>query len=91
MPTLSIDKLDVRYGQIRATRSLSFSVGDGEIVALVGANGAGKSSTLKAIIGIANADGNVSWGGKSLSGLRPPISCARASGIRRRGAGYFPA
>ena len=83
MPTLSIDKLDVRYGQIRATRNLSFSVGAGEIVALVGANGAGKSSTLKAIIGIADADGDIRWDGRSLIGLDPPD-------IVRAGIGYSP-
>jgi branched-chain amino acid transport system ATP-binding protein len=83
MPTLSIDKLDVRYGQIQATRNVSFSVGAGEIVALVGANGAGKSSTLKAIIGIADADGDIIWDGKSLIGLAPPD-------IVRAGIGYSP-
>jgi branched-chain amino acid transport system ATP-binding protein len=83
MPTLSINRLDVRYGQIQATRELSFSVGAGEIVALVGANGAGKSSTLKAIIGIADADGEINWDGRSLIGL-PPADIVRA------GVGYSP-
>jgi branched-chain amino acid transport system ATP-binding protein len=83
MPTLSINNLDVRYGQIQATRDLSFSVGAGEIVALVGSNGAGKSSTLKAIVGLADANGEITWDGRSLLGLAP-------SDIVHAGIGYSP-
>jgi branched-chain amino acid transport system ATP-binding protein len=70
--TLVIDGLDVRYGGVQAVRGLSFEVAPGEIVGLIGANGAGKSSTLHAIMGIAPVlGGDVSVGGTSLRGRRP--------------------
>jgi branched-chain amino acid transport system ATP-binding protein len=69
--TLSIDKLDVRYGGVHAVRGLSLSVGPGEIVGLIGPNGAGKSSTLHAIMGLAPASGSVRLGDRELVGLRP--------------------
>ena len=48
---LEVADLEVRYGAIRAVRGVSFAIGKGELAALLGANGAGKSSTLKAIAG----------------------------------------
>ncbi len=48
---LEVDQLEVCYGGIQAVRGISFSVNPGEIVAMIGANGAGKSSTLRAIAG----------------------------------------
>jgi branched-chain amino acid transport system ATP-binding protein len=49
---LSVDELSVSYGAIRAVRNVSMAIEQGEIVALLGANGAGKSTTLKGIIGL---------------------------------------
>jgi branched-chain amino acid transport system ATP-binding protein len=72
MSTLALDSLEVRYGGVRAVRSVSFEVASGEIVALIGANGAGKSSTLHAIMGVAPiTGGDVRLGGASLRGRRP--------------------
>ena len=72
MSTLAIDALEVRHGGVRAVRDLSFDVAAGEIVALIGANGAGKSSTLHAIMGVAPiTSGDVRLGGRSLRGRRP--------------------
>jgi branched-chain amino acid transport system ATP-binding protein len=51
MSLLSVDKLDVRHGLLRAVRDVSFSVDEGQILALVGANGAGKSTLMRAIAG----------------------------------------
>jgi len=84
MPLLAIDKLEVRYGPIYGTHEVSLTLEPGETVALVGSNGAGKSSTLKAIMGIAPvARGAITLDGKSLLGLRP-------SDIVRQGIGYSP-
>jgi len=84
MPLLSIRNLGVRYGRIRGTSDVSFDVAEGEIVALIGTNGAGKSSTLKAILGMAQvAEGSITWRGESLQGRRP-------SEIMRLGIGFSP-
>ena len=72
MSTLTLEALDVRYGGVQAVRGLSFEVAPGEIVGLIGANGAGKSSTLHAIMGVAPVvGGDVRLGGVSLRGKRP--------------------
>ncbi|MDX6451800.1 MAG: branched-chain amino acid transport system ATP-binding protein [Gaiellaceae bacterium] len=69
---LTLEALDVRYGGVQAVRGLSFEVAPGEIVGLIGANGAGKSSTLHAIMGVAPVvGGDVRLGGVSLRGKRP--------------------
>jgi branched-chain amino acid transport system ATP-binding protein len=81
---LTVDELEVRYGRVRGTVSISFTVGEGEIVALVGSNGAGKSSTLKAILGMVTiGGGRIAWNGSNLAGQRP-------NHIMRRGIGYSP-
>jgi branched-chain amino acid transport system ATP-binding protein len=72
MSTLSLESLEVRYGGVHAVRGVSFDVASGEIVALIGANGAGKSSTLHAIMGVAPVTGgDVRLGGRSLRDRRP--------------------
>jgi branched-chain amino acid transport system ATP-binding protein len=72
MSVLVLEGLDVRYGGVQAVRGLSFDVAPGEIVGLIGANGAGKSSTLHAIMGMAPVvGGDVRLGGESLRGRRP--------------------
>ena len=72
MSSLELAALDVRYGGVHAVRDLSFEVAPGEMVGLIGANGAGKSSTLHAIMGIAPVTGgDVRLGGESLLGCRP--------------------
>jgi branched-chain amino acid transport system ATP-binding protein len=69
---LVVEDLDVRYGGVHAVRGVSFSVERGEIVGLIGANGAGKSSTLHAVMGlVASAAGEVRVGAASLRGRRP--------------------
>ena len=61
---LSINKLSVHYGGIHALRGISLDVPAGKIVTLIGANGAGKSTTLNSIMGLVKADsGTVSWNG----------------------------
>ena len=56
-PILSIQNLQVNYGGIEAVKGISFDVPEGEIVTLIGANGAGKSSTLRAISGLVKPKG----------------------------------
>jgi branched-chain amino acid transport system ATP-binding protein len=84
MSLLAINDLQVRYGQVTGTNGLSLQVDEGETLALVGSNGAGKSSTMKAIMGLVPlAGGDILWRGESLKGKRP-------SDIVRLGIGYSP-
>ncbi|HUX41330.1 MAG TPA: ABC transporter ATP-binding protein [Rectinemataceae bacterium] len=69
---LEVKGLEVRYGGIEAVRGLDFSVDEGTIVTMIGANGAGKSSTLLALSGIVKPrSGSISLGGREIAGLRP--------------------
>ena len=69
---LDVERLDVRYGAVRAVRGASLTVGRGELVTLLGANGAGKSSTLMAIAGaVRPAGGRVRLDGADVTGARP--------------------
>lgn len=63
---LSVKDLAVSYGNIRAVKGISFDVHEGEIVTLIGANGAGKSSTLRAISGIIPYGGSITYKGQDL-------------------------
>ncbi|MEX8499436.1 ABC transporter ATP-binding protein [Leptothrix ochracea] len=66
---LDVRDLKLAYGGIQAVKGVSFTVHAGELVCLIGANGAGKSSTLKAITALHPlADGEVRWQGRSLAG-----------------------
>jgi branched-chain amino acid transport system ATP-binding protein len=69
---LRLNNVHVTYGPIPALRGLDIEVAAGEIAALIGANGAGKSTTLKAISGLVPlADGTIELNGKSLAGVVP--------------------
>ena len=72
MALLEIRDLIVRYGEIEALRGVSFSVEEGKVVPLLGANGAGKSTTLRAISGLAKpTSGEILFDGRTISGLGP--------------------
>ncbi len=67
---LKIENLHVKYGAIHAVKGIDLEVKEGEIVTLIGANGAGKSSTLKAISGLEKAaEGSITFNGQSLNKL----------------------
>jgi branched-chain amino acid transport system ATP-binding protein len=77
MSLLEVNDLIAVYGNVRATHSITMNIEENEIVALVGSNGAGKSSTLKAIMGLVKiASGAVRFGGEDISG-RPAYSMTR--------------
>ena len=68
---LKVDNINVFYGNIHAVKDVSFEVNEGEIVTLIGANGAGKSTTLKTVSGLLHPKtGDVLYKGKSIKGVR---------------------
>ena len=72
MPLLEIRNLVVRYGEIEALRGITIAVEQGQVVTLLGANGAGKSTTLRAISGLEKpASGDIMFDGHSIAGLGP--------------------
>lgn len=72
MSKLVLDNVDLYYNRVHALRGLSLEVNDGEIVSLLGNNGAGKTSTLSMISGLVRAkSGTVTWGDKDLAKLQP--------------------
>lgn len=80
---LDVEKIEVGYGGVLAVANVSLTVAPGEIVALLGANGAGKSTTLKAISGLIAADRGQVRRGKCVSTARtawasPPTGWQRA-------------
>jgi branched-chain amino acid transport system ATP-binding protein len=65
---LKLDRLDIHYGHVHALKGVSIEVRDGELVTLLGANGAGKTSTLMAVSGIVRpSGGSLAWDGNDLS------------------------
>src|ERR1035441_7923512 len=72
MSLLELDKTVAAYGKVEALKGLSLHVEEGEIVALLGANGAGKSTTLRTISGLMKPQsGTVRFLGQSIGGLSP--------------------
>jgi branched-chain amino acid transport system ATP-binding protein len=72
MPLLEISDVRARYGAIEALKGVSLTVGEGEVVTLIGSNGAGKSTTLRSICGLTPAaSGTVTFGGEDITGAPP--------------------
>jgi branched-chain amino acid transport system ATP-binding protein len=90
MNLLEIRGLEVRYGGIRAVKGIDLEVADGELVCLIGANGAGKSSTLRALSGVfPSVSGAVRFRGRDFAGM-PAFRRARAGLIMvPEGRGVF--
>jgi branched-chain amino acid transport system ATP-binding protein len=75
---LKVSDLEVSYGGVRALRGLSLTVGEGEIVALLGNNGAGKTTTLSAVSGLVRPDaGQIGYEGADITRISPPKIVAR--------------
>jgi len=80
---LSVDNLHAYYGKSHVLHGVQFDVGQGEIVALLGRNGSGRSTTAKAVMGMVEATGTVNWRGQPIMGQKPYE-------IAHLGLGYVP-
>jgi branched-chain amino acid transport system ATP-binding protein len=80
---LEVGELHAYYGKSHVLQGVSLAVGRGEIVALLGRNGAGRSTTVKAIMGLVSAQGSVRFKNDEILGLK-------AHEVARRGIGYVP-
>jgi branched-chain amino acid transport system ATP-binding protein len=80
---LAVSDLHAFYGKSHILQGVSLRVGEGEIVSLLGRNGVGRSTTIKAIMGDVRAEGSVRLRGEEICGLPPYV-------IARRGLGYVP-
>lgn len=89
-PILSIQNLQVNYGGIEAVKGISFDVPEGEIVTLIGANGAGKSSTLRAISGLVKPKGGkILFRGEDITGKNPTEIVSRGVTLVPEGRRIF--
>jgi branched-chain amino acid transport system ATP-binding protein len=82
-PALAVERLNAWYGAAQVLYDVAFTVGRGEVVALMGRNGAGKSTTMKAVMGLTRRSGTVLLNGRDVSALRP-------FEIARLGLGFTP-
>ncbi|HSS70487.1 MAG TPA: ABC transporter ATP-binding protein [Casimicrobiaceae bacterium] len=80
---LEVDDLHAYYGKSHVLQGISFRVASGEIVSLLGRNGAGRSTTIRTIMGEVRSTGTVRFKGQRIDGLKPHE-------IARRGLGYVP-
>ncbi len=88
---LNIENLSVFYGEFRALFGIDITVKAGEIVSMIGANGAGKSSLLKAIVGqVGRIEGRIAFDGEDLARLSTPEIVARGVALVPEGRRLFP-
>jgi branched-chain amino acid transport system ATP-binding protein len=91
MTLLELSDVSVHYGRIQAVSGLTIKVEQGEIVTLIGANGAGKSTTMRAISGIRPlSSGSISFAGEDISKLRADLRVVRGISQAPEGRGIFP-
>ncbi len=89
-PLLEVKELRVSYGAIKALHGITLSVGKGEVVALIGSNGAGKTSTLRAVSGMVKpAGGRITLAGADVTGLKPNLLVPRGMAHAPEGRGIF--
>jgi branched-chain amino acid transport system ATP-binding protein len=88
---LEIDNITLLYGRIQALHGISLTVDEGEIVALIGGNGAGKSTTMRAVSGLRPvASGRIRFDGQDITNLRADLRVIRGISQAPEGRGIFP-
>jgi branched-chain amino acid transport system ATP-binding protein len=90
-PLLAVDGVKVSYGAIQALRGVTLKVGKGEVVALIGANGAGKTSTLRAVSGMLKpVGGRITFSGEDTTGTKAHTLVPKGMAHAPEGRGIFP-
>jgi branched-chain amino acid transport system ATP-binding protein len=90
-PLLAVDGVKVSYGAIQALRGVTLKVGKGEVVALIGANGAGKTSTLRAVSGMLKpVGGRIRFGDEDITGAKAHQLVPKGMAHAPEGRGVFP-
>ena len=90
-PLLAVEGVKVSYGAIQALRGVTLKVGKGEVVALIGANGAGKTSTLRAVSGMLKpVGGRISFLGEDITGKKAHQLVPKGMAHAPEGRGIFP-
>jgi len=88
---LEVNDLHVFYGRIEAIKGISFTVGEGEIVTLIGANGAGKTTTMRTVSGVRNvAQGSITFEGQDITKMAPHERVKLGICQAPEGRGIFP-
>ncbi|AOS62856.1 ABC transporter ATP-binding protein [Actinoalloteichus hymeniacidonis] len=91
MTLLELSDVSVHYGRIQALSGISLTVDQGEIVTLIGANGAGKSTTMRAVSGLLPlSKGSITFDGEDISKLRADLRVVRGISQAPEGRGVFP-
>ncbi len=88
---LELENVTLAYGRIQALHGISLTVAEGEVVALIGANGAGKSTTMRAISGLRPvSQGSIKFDGQDITKLRADLRVVRGVSQSPEGRGIFP-
>ncbi len=88
---LEVRGLKISYGGINAVKGIDIDIGEGELIALIGANGAGKSTTLRALSGLLPVDaGSIKYRGQDITGLASHKTVRQGLALVPEGRGVFP-
>jgi branched-chain amino acid transport system ATP-binding protein len=90
MPLLELRDVHARYGPIRALHGVSLAVDEGEVVALLGANGAGKSTTLRSVSNMVRTSGDIVFDGRRITRRSPELVARLGIAHVPEGRGLFP-
>jgi branched-chain amino acid transport system ATP-binding protein len=88
---LKVRNLQASYGPSQALFDVGFDIGKGEIVTLLGRNGMGKTTTVRALMGLVAPVGEIEFGGTPIAGLPPEVVARRGLGLVPEGRQIFPA
>ena len=89
-PLLEVAGLEAYYGKSHILHGVTFHVGEGEIVGLLGRNGVGRSTTIKAIMGDVQPLGSIRFRGEEIAGLKPHQTALQGARLRPRNPRHFP-